>query len=435
MKKFKIAFMILSMSVSHSNLLAQIDNLSNMSAEWMRTGARNAATDAADIVVYNPAGISNLDNGLHINFSNQSLFRHPSHSYDLGLGQGRKKYEQASSDPFLPNLYVAYRMNNWSLYSGLFISGGGATLDYPEGSITTDLIGLGALASAQGAYAEVKNPVLKASSMYLTTTLGASYAVTKTFSVSSAIRYISAKNKLNSSLTLTSSPIDLPDMLLVVNTEDKATGIGGVVSINLTPVEHLNLSVRYETQTSLNFKTNQIRDDLGLTTNGATNHRDLPAVFAIGAAYEISPKLKTNIDINYYFQQKADWGRMSMNMSEVPLSTLAGDAGIYAMCFQYQLSPKFLASIGGGYTKLNFNDMAGYYTSMGAFEVVQSDNYNMNMGGAFKVSDKVTLNGGFMHTFYPGDQKVKVLNAAPLDVEALINNYINAVAVGIDLKF
>ena len=55
--------------------IAQHDNLSNLSAEWVRTPARNAATDANDIIVYNPAGLVRLNNGFHINLGNQSLFR------------------------------------------------------------------------------------------------------------------------------------------------------------------------------------------------------------------------------------------------------------------------------------------------------------------------------------------------------------------------
>lgn len=435
MKNIKLIAMALFMTISHTNLLAQMDNLSNMSAEWMRTGARNAANDAADIVVYNPAAITKLSNGVHINFSNQSLFRHPSHSYDLGMGQGVQKFEQGSSDPFLPNLYAAYKLNNWALYSGIFMSGGGATMDYPHGSITTDLIGLSALAAAQGAYTEVKTPMLKASSMYLTTTFGGSFAVNKWFSVSTAMRYVSAKNTVKSSMTLSTSPIDLPDMPLALNTEDNANGFGGVVSMNMTSVEHLDLSIRYETNVNLDFKTTQNQDDLGLTTNGATNSRDLPAVFAFGVGYELSPKVKTNVDFNYYFQQKADWGKSSMLTKEVPLSTMAGDAAIYAMCFQYQATNKLVASVGGGYTKMNFNDKAGYYTNMGTFEIVQCDNVNLNMGCAYKVTDKVKINAGYMHTFYPSDQKVKALMAQPLDVDVIVNNYINAIAIGIDLAF
>ncbi len=434
MKRSKTLF-VLFILLSSTNLFAQMDNLSNMSAEWMRIGARNAATDAADIVVYNPAGITKLSDGFHINLSNQSLFRHPSHSYDLGLGEGVKTFEQGSSDPFLPNLYAAYKMNNWAIYSGVFVNGGGATMDYPHGSITTDLIGMGALMSAQGAYTTVSNPVLKASSMYMTTTLGGSYAINNGFSVSMAARYTHAKNKSEASMTLSTSPFDLPDMPLSLNTEDNATGFGGVVSMNMTSVDHLDLSVRYETQVNLDFKTTQNHDDFGLTTDASMHRRDLPAVFAFGASYELCSNLKTFADFNYYFQQNADWGKSSMLTNEEPMSKLAGNAAIYAMGFEYKASSKFLASVGGGYTKLGFGDVSGYYTNMGTFEVVQNDNYNINMGVGYKASKMLTVNAGYMHTFYPNDLKVKALMAQPMDVDVTVNNSINAIALGINLSF
>jgi long-chain fatty acid transport protein len=434
MKKSKVLFVLFTL-LSTTNIFAQMDNLSNMSAEWMRSGARNAATDAADIVVYNPAGITQLHDGFHINLSNQSLFRHPSHSYDLGMGEGVKTYEQGSSDPFLPNLYVVYKMNNWALYSGVFMAGGGATMNYPHGSITTDLLGMNALMGAQGAYTAVTNPMLKGSSMYVTTTLGGTYAINKGFSISMAGRYIHAKNKAETSMTLTSSPMDLEDMPLSLNTEDNASGFGGVFSMNMTSVDHLDLSVRYETQVNLDFKTTQVHDDFGLTTDGETNRRDLPAVFAFGASYEICSKLKTFADFNYYFQQNADWGKSSMLTNEEPMSKLAGNAAIYAMGFEYKASDKFLASIGGGYTKCSFGNISGYYTNLGSFEVGQNDNYNVNMGIGCKVSKMVTVNAGYMHTFYPKDFTVKALMAQPLDVDVTMNNSINAVALGINLTF
>jgi long-chain fatty acid transport protein len=434
MKRSKILF-VLFIVLSSTNLFAQMDNLSNMSAEWMRTGARNAATDAADIVVYNPAGLTKMDNGFHINLSNQSLFRHPSHSYDMGMGEGVKTFEQTGSDPFLPNLYVAYKRGNWALYSGVFMAGGGATLNYPHGSITTDLIGLGALAAAQGAYTTISSPMLKASSMYMTTTLGGSYAINKGFSVSMAARYLHAKNTAESSMTLSASPLDLPDMPLSLNTEDNATGFGGVISMNMTSIDRLDLSVRYETQVNLDFKTKQVHDDFGLTTDGGTHRRDLPAVFAFGASFELTSKLKSFADFNYYFQQNADWGKSSMLTNEEPMSKLAGNAAIYAMGFEYSASSKFLASLGGGYTKCSFGNISGYYTNMGTFEVVQNDNYNVNMGVSYKVCKMVTVNAGYMHTFYPKDLTVKALMAQPLDVDVTMNNSINAIAVGVNLSF
>lgn len=43
-----------------------MDNLANMSAKWIRSNARNAATDGADIVNYNPAGLVKMNDGVHL---------------------------------------------------------------------------------------------------------------------------------------------------------------------------------------------------------------------------------------------------------------------------------------------------------------------------------------------------------------------------------
>ena len=67
------------------------------------------------------------------------MIRKPEHTFNLGAGN--KTYGQDGIDPFLPNLYFAFKQNNWSVSSGVYISGGGATANYPEGSINTNLLG------------------------------------------------------------------------------------------------------------------------------------------------------------------------------------------------------------------------------------------------------------------------------------------------------
>ena len=433
MKKINLLLIVLVALLNSAS--AQIDNLSNMSAEWMRSGVRNAAIDAADMVVYNPAGITSLNDGLHINFSNQSLFRKPSHSYDLGLGGGQKTYSQKSPDLFLPNLYMAYKKKNWAVYSGVFFSGGGATADYSDGSITTDLLGLGALTAAQGAYTSTKNPMLNASSMYLTTTLGGSYEVKKGISFSVALKYLNAMNTSEAGVTLTSSPMELSDMPLSLKTETSASGVGGVFAISYTGVDHLSLSARYESKVNLDFKTKQIHDDFGLTVNGQMNRRDLPAVGALGASYSLTSKLKVMADYTFYFQKNANWGKTSTATNERSYSDLAGNAAIYACGLQYKISEKVLVSSGVGFTKMNFKDKAGYYENLGTFEVVQSDNTNWNLGFAYKPVKNITLNAGYMHVFYPSDQTINAVIAQPLDVKVTMNNSMNAFAIGIDLTF
>lgn len=431
----RILFTLVFIAALAMNASAQMDNLSNLSAEWLRSPARNAATDAADIVVYNPAGLTELKDGWHINFSNQSLFRHPSHSYDLGMGEGTKTYTQGTADPFLPNLYVAYKKNNWAFFTGAFNPGGGATLNYPDGSITTDLIGLQAVMATGGAYTAVKDPSLKISSMYLTTTLGGSYAFSKKVSATFALRYLSAKNSAQSSVTLTDSPIDAPDQPLSLDADFTASGIGGVIGMNVICNNDFNFSMRYESQVNLDFKTKTNKDDLGITTDGSTSPRDLPAVFAFGAGYRVNEKLKTYVDINYYFQEDADWGTSVTPADIRPLSERAGNVILYSLACQYEFSQLISASMGGSYTSYNYNDKVGYYTNIGTFEVVQDDNYTLNTGIVYHVSEKIALNASYMHVFYPSDQKILALMAQPLDVDVTVNSSADVVGVGVNWTF
>ncbi|MEP7264414.1 MAG: hypothetical protein ABI772_07950 [Bacteroidota bacterium] len=432
----KISLLLVSgLFICGYTAVAQIDNLVNMSSEWIRSGARNAATDATDIVVYNPAGLTSLDNGFHINLSNQFVFRKPSHQFDIGLGEGVRKFEQESSDPFLPNLFMTYKKNKWALFTGAFISGGGATIDYSKGSITTDLIGLQALMGAQGAYMLIKDPSLKASSFYITTTLGGTYAFSKKISVAVAARYLSAKNTMKAGLTLTSSPYDLEDMPLALDAEFNATGFGEVISICVKPIDKLVMTARFETQVKLDFKTKTTTDDFGATVNDEKNRRDLPGVLAFGVAYGINDKLKVVGDFNYYMQKNADWGKSSELTENIPLAELAGNAASYAMGMEYNFTEKFLVSAGFGFTEFGYSNKDGYYSSLGTFEVVPDDNWNINAGFLYRASKMLSVNAGFMQALYKKDQHVNALMAYPMEVDVTVNNSISIASVGVNLSF
>ena len=101
-----------------------MDNLANMSAKWIRSNARNAATDGADIVNYNPAGLIKMDNGIHISLNNQTLFRNPKHSFTLNPLIGKQTCKQDGADPFLPALYAAFKKDKWAISSGIYVTGG-----------------------------------------------------------------------------------------------------------------------------------------------------------------------------------------------------------------------------------------------------------------------------------------------------------------------
>jgi len=76
MKKALVLLMALAVVMVSVNVFAggAIQN-SNLSAEYIRTLNRQAATDSADAAIYNPAGMALLQNGLYINVSNQFVLK------------------------------------------------------------------------------------------------------------------------------------------------------------------------------------------------------------------------------------------------------------------------------------------------------------------------------------------------------------------------
>ncbi|REJ80832.1 MAG: hypothetical protein DWQ44_04820 [Bacteroidetes bacterium] len=413
---------------------AQMDNLANLSPEWIRSGARNSATDASDAVVYNPAGLHKLGNGVHLNIGNQSLFRKPTHTYDFGLGHGEKSYAQDGADLLLPNIYGAWVKNKWTVFTGVYVSGGGATMNYPNGSITTDLIGLQSVMAAGGAYADHKDAYLKASSMYLTGTIGVSYTFSPKYSFGIGIRHISASNTAETGISLTSSPMDLPDMPLALEMEESASGTAYTLSMNFSPSEKLNMSMRYESAVKLDFKTKQIKDDFGLTKDGDMNRRDLSSVYALGLSYYINDKIQLFTDYTFYAQENANWGETSWGSTVRSWSDMAGDAYTIAAGAKYQITPTFAASFGGGYTNFCYADKDAYYTKLGSFEVIYDNNVNLNSGFSIHATEKVDLNFGYMHAFW-SDQTVKALSASPMDVDVKLKNSMDAIAIGAQIRF
>ena len=249
------------------------------------------------------------------------------------------------------------------------------------------------------------------------------------------MRQISAANKTEGGMTMTASPFDLPDQPLAIKYNEDANGTGFTIGFNINCNEKLTLAGRYENKVNLNFKTKQIKDDFGITTDGQMNRRDLPAVVALGVAYQINSNIRSYVDFNCYFQTQADWGKSTIATNEESLSSLAGNVNSIGAGIECTVSPKFTASLGGGYTKYMYKDKDGYYTHLGTFEVMQDNNVNINTGFGFQASKKLKINAGYMHTFWKKDQTIKALIAQPLDVNVIVNNSLNAIALGIELSF
>jgi long-chain fatty acid transport protein len=437
-KKFVVFILVLPMLLLCSIAFANVDQLSNMSAEWIRTGNRNAATDSTDIVIYNPAGLTKMSEGFHLNIGNQSLFRKPEHSFDLGLpgSGGKKSFEQDDPDYFLPNFYMSYNEDDFAIFGGYYIPGGGATVDYPNGSVNTRFIGAMTVLGSGGMFSAFNNDYLEATSIYLTSEIGAAYRVNDRISLAVALRYIRAENEVKAGATMIDVWGNEHDWKLKYDTD--ADGLGGVVGINISPRQDVNIGLRYETRVKLEFETdlkqNDFPEEFDLADYNEKNRRDFPAMFGIGVEYRLSPKLTTEMDFNWYFQEGADWGKFADGSD---ISEQAGDCWSLGGTFGYQINEAFLVSIGTIYTKFEWNDIDAYYQEIGAFEVLYTDNWHFGTGFAWKINENVTFNFALGQTIWE-DKTIEYVQAAnnglpPVDVRT--ENSTTTVALGFDLAF
>ncbi len=419
--------------IGAGDLFANIDNLSNMSAEWIRTGNRNAATDAADIVVYNPGGVTELPDGFQVNIGNQTLIRKPTHSYNLGMGL--ESHEQDEVDWFLPNVYITYNRDNWAIFGGYYIPAGGAVVDYPEGSITTDMIGMALIGSPF--FDGYTGEHLKAESVYNTFLLGGGYKINDRVSASFGVRYIFVENTIEAGLT------GLTDVgggvlwptELAVDVKEKGDGVGIIAGLNLNLTPSLNLAVQYQSKVDLDLETSVNYDDISplgfnLFTDGEKKPRDLPGMLGIGLGYDFSDKLYAEINYSYWFQKDADWGQ---DMYGRDISDLAGDTQSAGITFSYRFTPALLASVGATYTDFRWKDRDAYYeANLGAYEVLYTDNWHIGCGIAYDLTKDVTLNLSLARTLW---DDADLTNSQLPGVTIKTENDTTVVAVGFNVGF
>ena len=388
----------------------------NQSAEFMRTLNRNASTDM-DAVYYNPASLTKLGDGFHIYLSNQTIIqtRTINASYPTF---NKKTFEGETFAPVFPNIYLAYKTGNMALSAGLTPIGGGGSAEYPAGLPAFEYT-LGAL--SEGVPASVVAPALapygtingysldaafNGSSIYLGLQAGLSYAINEMLSVAGGVRFVSAKNTYEGYLknitlltdtdpTGTGSRGQIPGAVIgelfmdkEVDAERTGSALTGIVGLNIS-LEKLNIGARYEHLTKLEMVNNTTKDDVDLFPDGEAVASDMPAMVAVGAAYQVMPQLNTEVSYTYYMNTGVDWDGQEnyvVNGNEVGIA------------FEYSLSEALAASVGV------------LSSTSGAEDRYQSDlSYSLNsssigLGVNYSFNPNLAVTLGFSNTFYENGQ-------------------------------
>jgi len=388
-----------------------IDYLTNRSVNYIRNFARNPATDGADLVSYNPAGLVFLDEGFHISFGNEFFLKDYTIEADPFWAPGTvETYESTEPTLLYPDLYAVYRTGEWAVFGAFNVPAGGGSLDYKDGIYAMPLLETGfqqAINMSPYYFAIMSEGNIKATSRYLAGTVGASFAASDMFSFSLSGRYTSAARIYDGQADFTiffpdttGTPVPVGTSSRALDVEKTATGFNGIISVDVVPVEDLNLALKYETRTALDFETSVTENgwgagflpDSSFAVDGYKQRRDLPAVLSGGASYQFTPAFKLSTTFNYYFVEDA--AEDSLNGLDVDYEN-GLDIGIG---IDYQISPRIL----GGLAYLR-SDLGGSEDTFSDLEY-SLDCHCIGGGIRYSVNEDfaLTLAGG--HNFYDEGQ-------------------------------
>jgi long-chain fatty acid transport protein len=393
---------------------ATIVTNANQSALYFRLLSRNASTDI-DAVYYNPAGLTRLKDGFHVGLHNQTIFQEKRVINAFPL-LNVDTYKGKVNVPIFPNAYLVYKQGPLALSFGFGPNSGGGTADYGTGlpSFEYQIAELPVLLSSMGIPTTKysANIAFKGESVYYGFQLNASYAIDDMFSVAGGIRYISASNNYTGHIEsvminpnfpaygLTGQMVSAPQVFTLlgqaayaaatsnryVDAKQTGTGWTPILSLNVHPAEGLNISAKYEFNTSLKLTNETTKDDTGMFPDGEITHNDIPAILSFGAEYTLMPQLRAMLSFNYFFDKNANWGGR-----EKLVNSNTYDLGIG---LEYDVTKTFTLS--AGYLLTQF-DLSEAYQEDISHEIPAS---TLALGARFRLGEKLDLDLGGIYSIY-----------------------------------
>ena len=187
-----------------------------------------------------------------------------------------------------------------------------------------------------------------------------------------------------------------------VKTTQRATGWTPIIGVNISPMENLNIGLKYEMKTALNFENDTEVDDLGLFPDGQKQRNDIPALLTVGIGYQPADWLETQLSFNTYFDKGVDWGK---NVRDIAIwedvdATQIRTRGIdqnyweLGLGLQFNLSDNFAISVGG------LRSQSGIADSYQSDFSYSNSSTSVAGGIQWKINDRLTFDAGLLNTFY-----------------------------------
>ena len=440
MKKF-LLIGAMALMVSNSTFAGGILTNTNQNAAFLRNPSRDAVI-AIDGVYSNPAGIAFLPQGFHLSVSWQAAFQKRqmdvnNQLFQLNGGKADKYFEGVAKAPVIPSFQAAYVINDkWSVSAQFAVGGGGGKCEFAEGlPMFEELVG-GQLVGAQAtSYGLSQN--LTGKQFFYGFQVGATYRLTDNFSVFGGARGVLANCSYEGAITnITANGVAAGSYLSGVKAmvdaglaqlepvkdvagykekyqelaaQSAALAQGSALlgsdfnldcaqsGFGITPIigldwnlGKLNLAAKYEFRTKINLENDSENTSANVTAlmpayaDGAKVRSDIPAILTLGAQYQFTDAVRVMGGFHYYWDKDAKGTPIKKGDN-----TWEANLGI-----EWDVNDKILLSLGGQRTQYGFDDAD-----------MADTNFNISstaicLGGAYKFSEKMKLNVGYMHSFY-----------------------------------
>ncbi|WP_029903236.1 aromatic hydrocarbon degradation membrane protein [Prevotella sp. 10(H)] len=455
MKKRSILVAVLSLCQITFIFAGGILTNTNQSAHFIRMVARDASLQI-DAAYTNPAGLVKLKDGFHFSFTNQSAFqtRTITSTYAPFAGFGgnaTKEFEGKASAPIIPSLQAAYKTGKWVLSGNIAVTGGGGKATFNRGlpSFEAQLAvlpgGINKLGPLVGqvipgatltADKYSVDAYMRGSSFIYGAQLGGSYEINDMFSVYGGFRLNIVNNKYEGHLrniminptsnvpalgtgamvsapqyfsTLAQNP-QMPAQYKALlegyaaSTADKylessqsGWGISPILGFNFN-YKNLNVGMKFEFKTPLNVENKTKVDNTGQFGDGVNTAHDIPALFTVGASYQITPKLLASVGYHHFFDSSAGMAAVSnpANPAEKieKQNFINGGTNEYLAGIEYRIDRMFLISAGGQITRYGSTDAYQQDLSFSC------NSYSVGLGGEVTVAKNVAINVGYFWTTY-----------------------------------
>ena len=413
------------------------------------------ATSEIDATFSNPAGLAWGREGFQLSLN----FQKPWQRRNIELNN--TTYEGVASAPIVPALFAAYKKDRIALSAMIGIVGSGGFVKYDQGvpqynvmvqSMMSGIIPqLNQLPGINIPTNYALNSEMKGKQYIYGGQLNFTYKLLDCLSAAVSVRvnYYDGYYRGHVIADAQNEYGQLAKLLLDV--DQKGWGFTPLVSINYHQGP-LTLSARYEFRTKLNPENSTNVLDAGLGNglvakvaavpvygeaalmkikealapqlaaatapfqDGACTRYDMPALLAVAAGYEFTPKLRAALEYHFFDDKNAKMA--NDRQKELTHGTHEILAGV-----EYDINEKFTVSCGGQRTDYGLSDGYQQDTSFAC------DSYSLGLGGAWNINEKVRLNVSYFCSLYSDYNKQAAFG------QETYSRTNHVIGVGLDYKF